>query len=106
MEAHTSLWLPHLLRQSSKVPVAALAAGSLLSARTWAAIGRVPLQLTGPPTWPQLLDPASLLAWPRFLRRQMALLPCMEVPEYNNLGSSSTFSGDLLLVYIGVSLST
>lgn len=106
MEAHTSLWLPHLLRQSSKVPMAARAAGPLLSARTWAAIGCVPLQPTGPPTWPQLLDPASLLAWPRFLRRQMALLSCMEVPEYNNLGPSSTSSGDLLLVYIGISFPT
>lgn len=77
MKAHTSLWLPHLLRQSSKVPMAELAAGPLLSARTWAAIGCVPLQPTGPPTWPLLLDPASLLAWPLFLRKQTALLPRM-----------------------------
>lgn len=104
MEAHTSLWLPHLLRPSSKVPVAELAPGSLLSARTEAAIGGVPLQPPGPPSWPQLLDPASLLAPPLFPRRQGA--SAWRFLSMIHSGSSPTVSGDLLLVYIGLSLST
>ena len=84
--------------------MAELAAGPLLSARTGAAIGRVPFQPTGPPTWPQLLDPASSLA--TLLHKANSSLPCMEVPEYTTLGPSSIFPSDLLLLHISVSLST
>lgn len=38
MKVHTSLWPLHLLRQSSKVPMAGLAPGPLASARAGAAL--------------------------------------------------------------------
>lgn len=100
MKVHTSFWPLHLLRQSSKVPMADLAPGPLSSARAGAATSFVPLQpqglLPGHSSWIQIhLLPGKWLFCPEW-----------RFSSVIDLGSSLTFSSDLQLAYLGLSLST